>query len=116
MIAGIYNILCEQGATFERTFTITNPDGTVYDLTGFSGRMHIRKDASATTYYFSLTTSNGHMEIFPQFGEINIRMSATETAANFTRDGYYDLEIFNADGVVYRVLKGAFKLDKEITR
>lgn len=115
MIAGIYNILCEQGATFERTFTVTNPDGTVYDLTGFSGRMHIRKDASATTFYYSLTTANGRMTITPLFGEININIPATDTAT-LTRDGFYDLEIFNSAGVVYRVVKGAFKLDKEITR
>lgn len=115
MIAGIYNITCEQGATFTRTFTIYNPDKTIFDLTGFSGRMQVRRDFDTTTSMIDLTTANGRMSMTPSLGEITINLTAAETAT-IPRDGVYDLEIFKADGTVHRVVKGLFKLDKEVTR
>lgn len=115
MIAGVYNIFCEQGATLERTFTIQNPDGTVYDLTGFNARMHIRKDVDSATTYAELTQANGRIELVPLFGEIRINLPASVTAG-LNKDGVYDLEIFNSDGVVHRVVKGQFRVDKEVTR
>lgn len=115
MIAGIYNISCEQGSTFARTFTIQNPDGTVYDLTGYSARMQIRKDFDSPTTIFVASTATGHITMSQMFGEISVDISAAETAT-ITKDGVYDLEIYNGEGVVYKVVKGRFTLDKEVTR
>ena len=115
MIAGVYNIYCEQGATFERTFTITNPDGTVYDLSDFNARMHVRKEPDSATTYAELTQANGRIELVPVFGEIRINLPADVTAG-LTKDGVYDLEIYNADGVVHRVVQGYFKVSKEVTK
>ena len=115
MIAGIYNITCEQGSTFTRSFTIQQPDGTVYDLTGFSARMQIRRDFDSTTPMFTASTQSGHITMSVLFGEINVDISAAETA-QITRDGVYDLEIYDQDGVVYKVVKGRFVLAKEVTK
>ncbi len=115
MIAGIYNITCEQGSTFSRTFTIQNPDNTVYDLTAFSARLQIRKDFDSTSVMFTASSGNGHIVISPLFGEITVDISAAETAT-ITRNGVYDLEIYNAQGVVYKVVKGRFTLDREVTK
>lgn len=115
MIAGIYNITCEQGSTFTRTFTIQNPDGTVYPLSGFKARMQIRRDVESSTTMFSATTENGCIQIEPTVGEIIVDLSATQTAT-LTRNGVYDLEIYSDDGLVYKVVKGLFRIDKEVTR
>lgn len=115
MIAGVYNITCEQGSTFTRTFSIQNPDGTVYDLDGYSARMHIRRDYDSPTPMFQATMANGCITMNTVFGEIHVDLSAEQTAS-ITRDGVYDLEIFNSDGIVYKVVKGRFLLDKEVTR
>lgn len=115
MIAGIYNITCEQGSTFARTFTIQNSDGTVYDLTGYAARLQIRRDFDATTIMFTASSGNGHIAISTLFGEINVDITAAETAT-ITRDGVYDLEIYNTAGVVYKVVKGRFTLNKEVTK
>lgn len=115
MIAGIYNITCEQGSTFSRTFTIQNPDGTVYDLTNFAARLQIRRDFDSATTMFVASSGNGHISISPLFGEITVDISALETAT-ITRDGVYDLEIYDDAGIVYKVVKGRFTLDKEVTK
>ena len=115
MIAGVYNIYCEQGATFERTFTITNPDGTVYNLTGFNARMHVRKDFDSATTFVELTQANGRIELVPIFGEIRINLPASVTST-LVKDGVYDLEIYNGTGTVHRVVQGQFKVAKEVTK
>ena len=115
MIAGIYNITCEQGSTFTRTFTIQNPDGTVYPLAGFHARMQIRRDYDATATMFVATSDNGCISIEESVGEIVVDLTAAQTAG-IHRDGVYDLEIFTDDGIVYKVVKGKFRLDKEVTR
>lgn len=115
MIAGVYNITCEQGATFERVFTFYNQDGTTpFDLTGYSARMQIRRDIDATTTLLDLTTENGRIALGGAEGTITLTLTPGETAA-LTDDGVYDLEISTAEAV-YRVLKGAFRLDPEVTR
>lgn len=115
MIAGIYNINCEQGSTFTRTFTITQSDGTVYDLTGFSARLQIRKDYDSASLIHSATVANGGITMSIPFGEIHVDIPAS-TTATFTRDGVYDLEIFTTSGTVYKVVKGRFNLAREVTR
>lgn len=115
MIAGIYNITCEQGSTFARTFTIQQSDGTVYDLTGYAARMQIRRDFDSPTVLFTASTGTGHISMSVMFGEISVDITAAETA-QLTRDGVYDLEIYNNEGIVYKVVKGRFILAKEVTK
>lgn len=115
MIAGIYNITCEQGSTFSRTFTILQNDGTIYDLSSFSARMHIRRDYDSSSTIHIATSANGQITISQVLGEIHVDIPASVTAG-FTRDGVYDLEIFNDEGIVYKVVKGRFRLNPEVTR
>jgi len=118
MIAGIYNITCEQGSTFTRTFSIFEPDGeTPYDLTGYSARMKIRRDYDSSEVLFSATTGNGSISVDALIGKITIDIGATDTA-EFVRDGVYDLEIFDPtdEDIVFKVVRGRFTLIKEATK
>lgn len=121
MIAGIYNIYCQQGATFTRIFDIEYPDNTdptifyKYDFTGFTGRMQVRRTVESTTPLITLTTENGGMEIVPLDGRIIINMSAEQTSA-LSSSGVYDIEIESFEGTVSRVVQGVFTLSLEVTR
>lgn len=118
MIAGVYNITCEQGSTFTRTFTVFEPDGeTPYDFTGYSARMTIRRDIDSTEVLFAGTVANGAITIDNLNGQITVDMTAAQTAA-IQRDGVYDLEIFDTSipPVVHKVVRGRFVLIKESTR
>lgn len=121
MIAGTYNILCEQGTTFVRVLELQSPspaDPTVYevyDLTGHTARMQIRRTIDSSTVMITLTTENGGIEIDGDDGKITIRMSDSDTAG-LTSSGVYDLEIEDASGNVSRVVQGTFTLSQEVTR
>jgi molybdopterin-binding protein len=114
LISGIYNFTIEQGATFSRTIVVKNPDNTLYNLTGYTARMQIRRDIAATEVMISLTTENGKLALGGANGQISITLSAADTAT-ITRNGVYDLELVTG-ATVYRLLRGAVSLVPEVTR
>lgn len=116
MPAGAYNFTCEQGAHFERTVTVKQPNGTPMNLTGHTARMHVRKDVDTSTTLVELTTENGRIVIAPLTGVLTLVLNSTETAA-ISRSGVYDLEVVQtATGKVTRVIEGQFILKKNVTR
>lgn len=116
MLAGRYNFVCDQGSTFERTVDIKTPDGEVFSLTGYTGRMHVRREVDSATTLIELTTANGRLAINGALGRITLTLAPADTAA-LTRGGYYDIEIVQTStGKVYKVLRGEFRLEKEVTR
>jgi len=125
MIAGIYNITCEQGADFIRSIVLKYPDandptGETYlnfDLTNYTGRMQVRRVIDDASYMIELTTANTGILIEPGStdGEIQIVMTSIQTAA-LTSSGVYDLEIISGSGTVSRVIQGTFTLNLEVTR
>lgn len=122
MLAGTYNITCEQGSTFSRVITVEYPDpddaSTMlpFDFTGYTGRMQIRRTIESSTFMIELTTANGGVAYTDAAsGELTISMTAVQTAA-LTTSGVYDLEIINSTGEVSKLIKGAFTLLPEVTR
>jgi hypothetical protein len=122
MLAGIYNITCEQGSTFSRVINLEYPDAvdpTVFypwDFTGYTARMQIRRTIESSTVMIELTTENNGIEFTnAEEGELIVEMTAAQTAALET-SGVYDLEIINSSGQVSKLIKGAFTLLPEVTR
>ena len=122
MLAGTYNITCEQGSTFSRIITVEYPDPNdsstmlPYDFTGYTAQMQIRRTIESTTVMIELTTANGGVAYTDAAnGELTITMTAEQTAG-LTSSGVYDLEIINSTGEVSKLIKGAFTLLLEVTR
>lgn len=116
MPAAIYDIVCEQGATFVRTLTWLDENETPINLQGFTARMHVRATAQATTTVVTLTTENGGIVLTPQTGEIMLTLSATQTDALPPRKAVYDLELVSDTGIVTRLLQGSFTVSPQVTR
>ena len=122
MIAGIYNITCEQGTDFTRSCILKYPDPAdptgstylLYDLTGYTARMQIRRTLESASPEIELTTENSGIVLGGDAGTFNIVMTNTQTAA-LDSDGVYDLEIISGGGTVSRVIQGTFTLDLEVT-
>ncbi len=115
MAAGIYNFICEQGATFTRVLNATDDANDPIDLTGYTARMQVRRDLDATGILIELTTENGRITLGGATGDITLTIDADDTSA-IPRPGVYDLELESDSGIVIRLLKGAFTLDSEVTK
>jgi hypothetical protein len=116
MLAGKYNMVCDQGSTFTRTIEIKQADGTVFSLTGYTARMEVRRTVDASTSLIGLTTANGRITINASLGAITLTLTPDLTAS-LTQSGVYDLEIVKtATGEVHKVVRGEFKLEREVSR
>lgn len=115
MIAGVYKIVCDQGATFERTLTILDANDDPMNLTGYTARMQVRPEIESSTVLVELTTENGRLTLGGAAGTIDINLTPQVTAT-IDRDGFYDLEIISSGGAVHRVVRGRFVVNLEVTR
>jgi hypothetical protein len=124
MLAGTYNITCQQGSTFTRMITMRYPDPEsppadptylLYDLSGYEARMQVRRTIDSSSTIVELSTDDGSIVLGGEDGTIELTISAEDTAL-ITSSGVYDLEIIDDVGVVSRVLQGQWRLSAEVTR
>ena len=118
-IAGLYNITCQQGATFQRQITWTDSAKDPYNLTGYTARMQVRDNVSSNTIIATLSTTAGNtgtITLGGIAGTVDLLISATNTAALTAGQYVYDLELVSGGGVVTRLLEGNFRVSAEVTR
>lgn len=115
MLAGQYNLVIDQGAYFERLMTIKDPNGSLFDLTAFTARMHIRTEIDSPDIMCELTTENGRIQLGGVAGTVRLMIPADITQT-FDDEGVYDLELVDNTGRVYRLLKGKVRVELEVTR
>ena len=96
-----------QGMKFSKPFFLEKADGTWYDTTGYTARMHIRPSAGSATLTLECTTENGRLATghsatvngVAYTGGVLISIPATDTddlEGGFV--GGYDLEIIPPSG------------------
>ena len=81
------NITIEQGTDFENVYTVTNPDGTPLDLTGYTAAAKIRKFPSSTS------SSSFSVGIVTSAGQVVVSMANTVSGALNSGRYYYDVII-----------------------
>jgi hypothetical protein len=113
MLAGTYNIICEQGATFSRQITVVNADSTEPDFNSSTARMQVRPNVTSTTILLELTTENGRISLLDNV--ISLLVAATDTDALVTGTYVYDLEIQTGINVI-RLVEGSFRVSPQVTR
>jgi hypothetical protein len=117
MPATTYDILIEQGATFEFELVWKDGDGDEVNLTGYTARMQVRPTVESSVVLLSLTSAaGGGITLGGATGAVTIRASATQTASIGARAAVYDLELQAADGTVTRLLQGVATISAEVTR
>ena len=94
------NLTIEQGADFTSTFTITNSNGTPYNLSNSSAIAKLKKfPSSATSYSFSTSITTGT-------GKITITMTDEVTSTIPEGRYYYDILVTSGSGLKTRVIEG----------
>lgn len=110
---GTYNITCPQGATWDKTFTVT-VGGSALNLTGYTAAMQVRESADASSALISLTNSSG-ITLGGSAGTIQVVISSTASAALTAGSYSYDLEL-NSGSTITRLLEGSFNVTGNVTR
>lgn len=106
------NIVIDQGADFATTVTVTDNDGNVVDLSGYTARGQIRKHyTSSTSVDFSFTFSTPRSS-----GELALTLSNAQTANMEAGRYVYDVELISSANVVSRLVEGMATVTPEVTR
>ncbi len=113
-LVGTYNLIIPQGSdvTINLTYKISNQ---VVDTTGYSGKLQVR-DTYGGTVLLEMTSEDFEILFSDTAPNIVLKFPNAKTTAMTTYTGMiYDVEITSGAGMVTRVLKGTFKLDREVT-
>lgn len=108
-----YNVLMPQGATFDRTFTLTL-DATPVNLTGYTAALQVRTSATSDDAIISLASGQG-IALGGAAGTITITIDDVTTAAVPAGDYVYDLELTSASQKT-RLIQGSWTVSGEVTR
>jgi hypothetical protein len=114
MSAGNYTWKIPQGTYQERIFTYSDSTGAPFNLTNMTAKMQIRPYKGSSTAMATLTTENGGIILGGTEGTVRVIIRTAQTSA-ISSDGYYDIELIDADGEVDRFLEGAVLLNPETT-
>lgn len=113
MVAARYNILIEQGATFNASFDVSEAFAS---LSGYSARLQARPTIDSATKYLDLSTSTSGLSIDESTRVITMSLPATTTATLTFSTALYDLELVSGSSVVTRLLEGTITNSLEVTR
>lgn len=104
------NLVVDQGATFETVLTLTQDNGDLIDLTGYSGSAQLRKhytSSNATTITVTLGGANG---------TVTLGMTANATANVVAGRYVYDVELVDSANVATRLIEGIVTVTPQVTR
>ncbi|NDD53289.1 hypothetical protein EBZ39_05355 [bacterium] len=114
MVAGLYDITIEQGATFQMSLTWKDSTGTPVNLTGYSARMQVRENYEADNTLVSLVSPTD-ITLGGALGTIAITIAASTTQLLQLDEAVYDLELVTGSTVT-RLLQGKATISREVTR
>jgi hypothetical protein len=109
-MSGKYNIVAEQGATFNFNFRVET-DGTPWNLTGYTFAMQVRRSTSSSTTLLDIDSAT-----MTSVGHISTSIPAA-TMANVPAGRWvYDIELTSPGDEVTRILEGRFIVTAEVTQ
>jgi hypothetical protein len=109
-MSGKYNIVAEQGATFNLNFRVET-DGTPWNLTGYTFAMQVRRSSAATTTLLDITSAT-----MTSVGHVSVTVSAATMSDVPAGRWVYDIELTSSGDEVTRILEGRFIVSPQVTQ
>jgi hypothetical protein len=109
-MSGKYNIVADQGATFNLNFRVET-DGTPWNLTGYTFAMQVRRSANDANTLLNITTAT-----MTSVGRVSATVNATTMSDVPAGRWVYDIELTSSGGQVTRILEGRFIVTAQVTQ
>jgi hypothetical protein len=103
------NLVIDQGSTFSTDLTLTDENGDVLNLSGYTANSQIRK------WYTSTTSTAFTTAVNTAVGVITLSLTDTQTSNLVAGRYVYDVEISNGS-TVSRVVEGIVTVTPNVTR
>lgn len=106
------NIIIDQGTDFSTSLTVTDDNGDLVDLTGYSANGHIRKHyTSETATVFDCTFASDRTT-----GVLTISLDRDITDAMEAGRFVYDVELTSAANKRSRLVEGVVTVTPQVTK
>lgn len=109
-MSGKYNIVAEQGATFNLNFRVET-NGVAWNLTGYTFAMQVRRSANDTNTLLNITSATMN-----SVGHVSTTVNATTMSGIPAGRWVYDIELTSSGGEVTRILEGRFIVTAQVTQ
>ena len=110
-MAILANLFIDQGTDFSITVDVTDSNGQVLNMSGYSSAGQIRKTYASSTVSATFTTS-----INASAGQVTLSLNDTVTSALGAGRYVYDLNVTSGGGVTTRVVEGQAIVTPGVTR
>jgi hypothetical protein len=104
------NITVDQGTSFSTSIDVTDEDGNIVNLTGFTGAAQMRK------HYTSTAQTAFTVSITAATGAVTLAMTANVTNNVAPGRYVYDCELTDTTGTVSRLVEGIVTVTPGVTR
>lgn len=105
------NLVIDQGTTFSVTLDLTDDNGDVLALSGFSANSQLRK------WYTSTNSTAFATSINVASGQITLTLTDTQTGALTAGRYVYDVELTDtSSNAISRVVEGIITVTPQVTR
>jgi hypothetical protein len=104
------NLVIDQGSTYSIVLDLTDENGDVIDLNGYTANSQIRKWYTSSTPAATFTTS-----INASSGELQLSLTANQTSNLVAGRYVYDVELDN-NGVISRIVEGIVTVTPQVTK
>lgn len=110
-MAIIANIFIDQGADFSITVDVSDIDGTILNLSGYTAAAQIRKTYSSSSVSGTFTAT-----IDAAAGQVTLSLTDSQTTAIASGRYVYDLTVTSAGSTTTRVVEGQVIVTPGVTR
>lgn len=110
-MAQVQTFHIEAGATFAQSFTYTDDDGELFDLTDYTAAFQARESIESEEPALDLI-----LPIDVETATIALELSAAQTSTLTASRYKYAVELTAPDGTVTRLLQGSLKVSPEVVR
>lgn len=104
------NITIDQGTTFSTTLNLTDENGDILNLSGYTANSQIRKWYTSSNAVSFTTTVNTDV------GTIELSLTANQTSSMTAGRYVYDVEIKDSANTVSRIVEGIVTVTPEVTK
>lgn len=113
-MADTYDITLDAGSTYQLSVLWKDDSAVAINLTGYSARMHIRREIKDASTVLELSSESG-LTLGGSAGTVAVEIAATDTV-DLSGVYVYDLEVESGGGVVTRLIQGTITVVPEVTR
>ena len=110
-MAAVSNLYIDQGADFSTTLSLTDSNGDVLNLTGYSAVGQMRKTYGSSTVAATFTVA-----LVAGTGQVTLTLTDTVTAALTSGRYVYDVLITDSSGDKTRILEGHATVTPSVSR